>query len=1007
MKLLITTKRAFYCFVASIIFQSVALILINYDPVDYGLGVLTLTVSPLLLLIGLILPAIGLASEKYSIKKRWKSIKSTPLISIGFILSVLISFITYLLTLEPTASLWDCSETIAAAYKLQVPHTPGTPLTLLIAKIFSMLSMGDVMKVAWFINLMSAVFSSLTIGIVYLMISHFGKKLTSGTKLLFFGSLGGSLCLTFSDSFWFSAVEAETYAPSVFFMMLLIWQSTVGKKLEGLKRKQKILQLAYLLGLSYCIHPMCILVLPVCFFIWRSKSRTNGWKHAAVSFFIGVLWILIISKVIAVDFFEWAFKFDLLLVNNWSLPFYSGVILLITLLIPVFIFIWQKFERSRLVLSILIIIILGFAPYLMLFTRSARLPSINEFSPGNLAKIKPYMNRESYPSRPLLYGPYFDTKIIGSSSKASSYVAEGNYYRPVGEVPAYEYDKHRMTLLPRMYSNEPAHIQTYQQWTDLSKGEKPGFSENLEFMFKYQLGHMYGRYLMWNFSGRASDIQHATWLIPQDGIADRSQIGYSKATNQYFMLPLIIGLIGMIVQLKKDKVGFTANLGFFLITGLLLAIYLNATPNEPRERDYIYVGSYVSFCVWIGLGFISILRIIKSSKIPTPFALILLVVPLWMFYQNLDDHDRSGRTYQIDHARNVLASCEEGAILFTGGDNDTFPLWYLQEVEGFRTDVRVKVMSYFNADWYINQLSRQYYDSPSFQLTLKKGRNEYGPYNAIYVYEKTSSPILWDKYLLALQRENPSLLLENSTLNKYYYLPSRTIIIPTSQGDLTIKVNGSYLSKSELAILDVVYSNNLERPVYFNFTGMNSLNIDLRKYLIQEGLVYKLTAKENAEQNPGMDIERTYENLVVKADYRNLGNENIYFNHEDYNARMVVPTKFAMNSLIEAYLQNGNLGKAEEVISFALNNLYHNHLESSYADLQLAIFMKGFQMTEASEYLVNRTFQFFYEKIGRQLKFEESYSRNDLLILQEAARLSGDQDMFSKFQGLAGELGVR
>ncbi len=997
MKLHALDNQARY-FLLAIIFQFVAFTMMAVDPVPHGFGPLTLWVAPILLMTGILLPAIGL-TKSFSLPRWLTKAKSEPVKLVGFLLSFSISIATYLLTLEPTASLWDCSETIAAAYKLQVPHTPGTPLTLLIARLFSMLALGEVYQVAWYINLMSACFSSLAVGFIFLITWHLGSKICKNNWVLFIGSVGGAMCLAFSDSFWFSAVEAETYGPSIFFMVFLIWLSVPTGIYKEKDQKQWILLMSYLAGLAYCIHPMCILILPVCILLWRYRTHSDSWKQITLSMGLGFGYILFISKVLAVDLFEWAFKLDLLLVNQLSLPFYSGVFLLLLVLGGGIVIVWKRYQKSRLILAAALMTMMGFSPYIMLFIRSSKLPPINEFSPGNLAKIKPYMNRESYPSRPLVYGPYFDTKMVDISDRALTYVVGGNQYHSVGQVPEYHYDKERMTILPRIYSNDEAHITTYRQWTGLSVGERPRFTDNLIFMFRYQLGHMFGRYFMWNFAGRASDVQHADWLTPWQGSADRSAEEYSRAKNQYYMLPLLLGLIGLIIQLKKDRKGFLANLSFFLITGLLLAIYLNATPNEPRERDYIYVGAYTSFSIWIGLGMMSIANIFRGRAVALP-ALIIFCLPAWMLYQNLDDHDRSGRTFQIDHARNLLRGCEKNAVLFTGGDNDTFPLWYLQEVEGFRTDVRVKVLSYFNADWYINQLTRQYYDSPAFALTLKSGENQYGPYDPPYIHETTKSPISWARYMDALNAENPKLRLKSVSGSDYYFLPSRHITLSTSKGTVDIKAEGNYLQKSELAILDLVQTNGWDRPIYFNFTGLNSLGIDLAPYLIQEGLLYKLVPEKNTEGEMLLNAERSYRNLVVNSDYSNLSNSQVYFNHEDYNSRMIIPIKFAFNSLLENYLKEGNIKRAQELAAFAHDHIYHDHLEPSYADIQFAVFLSRLGQGSVVPRLIDRTFRFFYSRIASGLDREEIPTRGDLIVLQESARLSNNSRHSNEYEEL-------
>ncbi|XOV91268.1 MAG: DUF2723 domain-containing protein [Bacteroidota bacterium] len=981
----------------SILFQLVALSLMATDAAESGFGLQTLWIAPPVLGIGLILPIYGLMG-KISIEDFISRLKLEPLYFVGGFLAFIIALTTYSLTLEPTASLWDCSETIATAYKLQVPHTPGIPLTMLMGRLFSMLVLGDVTQVAWFINFMSAIFSALAVSIIYLIIWYFGKAFTQSKWILFLGSLGGSMVLTFSDTFWFSAVEAETYGPSCFFMVLLIWLTIQGKELTGSERTNRILLIAYLTGLSYCIHPMCILILPVCFLIWKSDSFKNKWMYIGYSTALGIGAILLINKVIAVDFFEWTFKLDLFLVNSWSFPFYSGLFLLIACLIGGWILVWYKFSKARLTLLVLLLLTIGFSPYLMLFVRSSKLPPINEFSPKNLAMIKPYMNRESYPGRPLLYGPYFDAKINLITKKADSYITRDDHYQKVGEISEYHYEDNRKTILPRIYSDDPSHIDIYREWTGLRPEERPRFSDNLVFMIRYQLGHMYFRYLMWNFAGRASDVQHARWLSPVDGLPDRSGIEYNKANNQYFLLPFLFALIGLIWQYKKDEKGFIINLAFFLITGLLLAGYLNATPNEPRERDYIYAGSYMAFAIWIGLGMIVVTKMIPANWRIGAW-LFCIGTPIWMLYQNLDDHNRSDRTFQVDHAWNLLGSCGKNAILFTGGDNDTFPLWYLQEVEGFRTDVRVKVLSYFNADWYINQLTRSYYDSPPFQLELTDGE-QYGPFNPLYVHETMDKPISLDKYLKALQLQSPQLKVKTSSGGDAFYLPSRQITLSTSKGPLDISVNGSYLPKSELAILDLIMSNDWNRPVYFNFTSLNSLNIDLRSYLVQEGLLYRLRPEKSDTGDVAIDLDKSYENLVLNADYSNLSNSKVYFNHEDYESRMILPLKFTLNTLIENYISNENGTRAQEVALFTYNNLYYKHLEPSYADLQLGHYLNSFGFVDEAQQLVSRLFDFTFNKVAQAVHGNQSVSRNDWIVLQGAVRFLDDEELLNRYESL-------
>lgn len=971
--------------------QFIALLLMAFDPADYGFGVLTLWVAPPIFLLGLSLPVVAFMNP-ISVKKlslNWKKF--------GALATFLVSLSTYIMTLEPTASLWDCSETIAAAYKLQVPHTPGTPLTLLLGRVFSMMAIDNTSWVAWCINLMAGFFSALAVSLTYLITWHYGQRLAVSKSALFIGSLGAALCLAFSDSFWFSAVEAETYGPSIFFMMLLLWLSIKGASLKGKAQQNRLSLISYLTGLAYCIHPMCLLIVPVCFLIWVAKRVNMKWKHYMIALGVGVFSVLFISRVIAVHLFEWAFALDLVMVNTFSLPFYSGAIVLVLIILALSALVYKKYQPARMPAIAFLLIIAGFTPYLMLFIRSAKQPPINEFSPNTLAKIKPYMNRESYPSRPLIYGPYFDANIEKVETKGYTYVRGESSYKKIGSIPRYQYQEKRQTIFPRLYSNDPAHIKTYREWTGLTEHEAPGFVDNLRFMFKYQLGHMYTRYLLWNFAGRISDRQHTGWMKPWHGLSDRSSISYNKATNQYFIIPLLFGVVGLLFQYRKDRRSFISNLTFFAITGVLLAVYLNGTPNEPRERDYIYVGSYVAFSIWIGLGMMSLAQMGRSKGNIT--AWLLLLVPIWMFYQNLDDHNRSNRTFQMDYARSVLASCDKGAILFTGGDNDTFPLWYLQDVEEFRTDVRVKVLSYFNADWYINQLDRPYYNSPAFNLSLKNGDKQYGPYDPLYIQEITNRPIAWNKFMTAINDENAAIKM-NDGRNNYTILPSKKITLNTNEGSMLLNVKGRYLPKNEMAILDLIQSNNWERPIYFNFTSLNSLKTNLKNYVIQEGQVYRLTVEKNEKKSIPMDLEKSYKNMISRVNFNNLQNSSVYFNHEDYVARMINPLRFNINQLIKNFLTEQKVEKAHKLANFAYENLYADHLEPSYAHIQLSGLLQSLGNHKQAKELIESAISYYLQKTKKRIDMGQPYETTDVLILQEAIPMSENPLAKEQFQNL-------
>lgn len=1000
------SKKDFYCFVAAILLLAIAYTLMIVDPVEYGFGVLTLWIAPPLLLLAFFLPVIGILGVN-SNGRIFPFIKENPLKHIGGFVVFAITICTYAVTLEPTASLWDCSEFIAAAYKLQVPHSPGGPLFLLIARLFSMLAINDVSKVAVMINIMSAVFSALTVYIVYYLIYFLGARSQtpdsrSGQHLLILAALCGSLCLTFSDSFWFSAVEAESYAAAAFFLLLLVWLIVTGKDLVGEDRSRRLILIFYIAGLSYCVHPMCLLALPLLPLCWYVRDDMITLKNLVLSVGIGLSIVIVINRLVAVGFFQMLFSFDLFFVNSLHLPFYSGALMLVITLVALFVLLLRRFKRHMQYTWAAIFLLLGFLPYIMLFIRSNHNPPIDETNPENLALIKAYMNRESYGSVPLLYGPYFDAGIDGVTVNNKMYYKDSNSYKVAGTTSAYEYDKARQTILPRMYSNEANNIMVYRQWTGLKENQRPDFVDNLEFMFRFQLGEMYFRYLLFNFAGRESDEQYSTWLKPWDSLKGAIP---ERARNQYWMIPLILGLTGSLYQYHKSRKDFFVTGIFFLVTGALLAVYLNSPPNEPRERDYIYVGSFIAYCIWIGIGVSAIGTVCpKYKKVFYVLPFMILGVPAWMAYQNFDDHNRSGRTFQIDNARNLLQSCAPNSILFTGGDNDTFPLWYLQEVEGFRTDVRIMVLSYLNTDWYINQLRRTYYRSQSFKLSLtEKDYLQYGTNDVLYLQESIKEGIDAKKYLQLLHEQHSALRMYSSNGEPYSILPSRLLKFTFGSNalqnqltkntvneiplEMTLSVTGNYLPKNALAIVDLLISNGWERPLYFNFTSYSQLDLNIKPYLLQEGLVYRLSPFQNKSNDVEPDINLMLKNLITNASYENLLRSDVYFNYEDFHARMVEPLRSAFNILAVGLLNEGREDEATSVLDRAVQTLYTDHLTPSFSNLQTAEIFLSLGKTSIAEKLSAAVFDASYLEVEADLTENQRAEQLSLFLLQRAADL--------------------
>ncbi len=994
-------KVDYIFFISGAVLLTIGYLCMAFDPVENGFGILTLWFAPILLLTGFALPVLGIVGGEwfktqidFLFSKQFISENQYPII--GGALVFCFSLMAYLKTMEPTASLWDCSEFIAASYKLQVPHTPGNPLFLLIGRVFTMFSFGDVNDVAVTMNTMSALFSALAVLLLFHFLWIVGKRMVLKFQfpdwIVTLMAFSGAMSMAFIDSFWFSAVEAETYAAGSFFLLVNGWLGLMFWKIRGkeTEKRWKVLT-AYIVGLSYGIHPMCLLAIPVIGLFWIYKKREFTIKNLMLVTISGFVVLLIINRIVAVGLFEFAFYLDVWLVNATGLPFYSGAWLLgMMLSVSVFYLVLKKPEWNVVTWSS-VFVILGFSTYFVLFIRSNHNPPIDETNPENMALIKAYMNRESYPSRPLLYGPYYDAEIAEINQGKKVYYKSDDEYKIAGHRSNYVYDKHRQTILPRIYSNDAAHVKLYRSWAGIKDNEQPTFIHNLKFLIQYQLGHMYWRYLMWNFGGRVSDIQHDGWLKPWESANAEIE---NNARNQYWMLPFLMGVIGFVFQYKHDKKAFATTLLFFLITGVILSLYLNSPPQEPRERDYIYVGSFMIFCIWIGYGVLAIYKLfirVNNRMSMIISCLTAIAIPALLLIINWDDHDRSGRTVHMDSARNLLNTCEPNAILFTGGDNDTFPLWYLQEVEGFRTDVRVIVLSYFNTDWYIGQLQKKYYDSDAFNLTL--GKDEYvqfGKNDVLYYREhpQIKGAIHAGKFLNLLKEDHPSLALKTTSGDVIHQIPSKGISIPIKeealrnlnvpkvlkaniQDQIILKMKNNYLEKNALVFLDLIMSNHWERPIYFNYTSMNGIGLDVTPYLVQEGQLFQFLPVKNKEATSMMNIDKMYTNLIDTKDFDNLYDDRVYLNHEEYLSRIVVPLQQYFTTLAIACFNNGEREKAKGVMKKYLDLFQNDHIPSTYADLQAVRILSALGEESLAKSISEKAVSYFH-KLNQMQGYDQS-----------------------------------
>jgi hypothetical protein len=867
-----------------------------------------------------------------------------------------IATLVYALTVEPTASFWDVGEFIAASYKLQVPHPPGAPFFLLVGRMFSFLALGDVYQVAFWINMSAALVSGFSILFLFWSITLLGRKmykLVPGqeplreTLTVMGAGVVGALAYTFSDSFWFSAVEAEVYAMSSFFTAFVFWGILKWEVIENKSLANKwLILIAYMMGLSIGVHLLNLVTIPALGLIvyFRNNSKITTWGIIKTLLFSGAIIIVVMAGVIP-GLPSIAFWFELRFVNGLGLPFGSGIIFFAILFLGALVYgirysVQHKKDILNTTLLCLSFIVIGYSSYALVVIRSNFNPPIDENNPENINTFVSYLLREQYGDRPLFHGQYYTAKVIDQVQSSPVYAKGEEQYEIVDYKIRNIYDSKHTTILPRIYSTAPQHQSVYRDILGLREGQRPNFVDNIHFMFSYQLGHMYMRYFMWNFAGRRSDIQNAGWLRPfesKEGLPDT--LANNDARNQFFMLPLILGLIGLFFQFKRDNKSFWVVAMLFFLTGIALVLYLNSPPVEPRERDYIYVGSFYAFAFWIGFGVIAITeffaKYLKGNvTAPAIATAICLFVPGIMAAEGWDDHDRSDRYFSVDSAKNFLASCAPNAILFTGGDNDTFPLWYAQEVEGFRTDVRVIVLTYLNTDWYIEQMTRQQYESEPLPFSLSKEHYRQGGPNDYLPFMDMNIKALDISQYIQLIRDNHQGLRIPTSFGSYNAVPSKTMylnvnrdevlakgIIPEGMEDLIPErlqwtLKGGGLEKKDLMILDLIQNNNWERPIYFNHTSLQGVNMNLRSFVVQEGTTYRLLPVENPDRGQGaeelVNTDVMFDNLMTNFHWRELNNPNVYYS-EDYR-NFVANHRSSFNSLAEALLMEGDDERARQVL---------------------------------------------------------------------------------------------
>lgn len=753
--------------------------------------------------------------------------------------------------------------------------------------------------------------------------------------------LVGALAYTFSDSFWFSAVEAEVYAMSSFFTAFVVWAMLKWDTIEDESRANRwLILIFYMMGLSIGVHMLNLVAIPALALIYYFRKYKPTTLGILTTLGLGGFMVVFIAEIIVPGLPSLAGNFELFFVNNLGMFFGSGALVFLLLLSGgLFYGIQYSQKQAKPILNTFLLstafILIGYASYGTIIIRSNYNTPINENAPKDVMSFVRYLKREQYGSRPLAFGQYFTSQLVDFKEGGYNYKKGADRYETADKKMDYVYDQNH--LLPRMWNSD--YTQSYMDIMNLREGEKPTFSDNIAYLFKHQIGTMYGRYFMWNFAGRESDEPGANWLRPGQWNEKLPDIlAENRGRNNFFMIPFFLGLLGMYFQAVRDSKNFSVVGLLFVMLGVAIVVYLNSPPEEPRERDYIYAGSYYAFCFWIGFAVIglaeTIQKVLKNNKLAAGLATALcLSAPVVMAKEGWDDHDRSDRLFSVDSAKNYLNSCGPNGILFTGGDNDTFPLWYAQDVENVRTDVRVLVLSYYNTDWYIEQSMMKYYESDALPYSLSLDKYAQGGPNDYLRYQNLNIPSFDLEEFLAILKSSNKLEIEGTSI-----IPSKVLtlqvdkeavlasgIIPKGMEDLVVdqmefKIKGNALEKKDLAILDLIASADWKRPIYFNYTSLAQLKFDLSPYIVMEGNAFRVLPVKNP--TPGKELVNTevaFDNMVKKYSYRGLDDPRPYYTN-DYKG-FVQNHRSSFNDLVAALIDEGNLEKAREALIFSFEKM--------------------------------------------------------------------------------------
>ena len=880
----------------------------------------------------------------------------------------LIACAVYVMTIEATGSFWDCGEFISSAYKLQIPHPPGAPMFVLLGRLFIILFGDNPLTAAKAVNTMSALASGFTILFLFWTITHFAKRiveastaaaLTSTQIILIMGAgIVGALGYTFCDTAWYSAVEGEVYALSSFFTALVFWAILKWEhKADQPGADKWIIFIFYIMGVSIGVHLLNLLTIPAIVMVYYFRNYKPSFQGSFIAFIIGVIITGFIQVFLIQYTIKWAGALDISFVNSLGLPFFSGFMFFFVIVAIILAFGIRYANKKGLYFLKLgiwctIFFLLGYTSYLTTMIRSNADPSVDMYNVDNPVTLMGYLGREQYGDWPILYGPDYVDRVENVEN-GDQYVKAKNTYEVAGKIYKRDWSSAPSAhLFPRMWDsdNDRGQMESFKAFAGVEDGTPPTLRDNIKYFTNYQFGFMYLRYFLWNFAGKQNDLQgfgnvrdgnFSTGISFIDNFifGDQTKLpdtikNQNKAHNTLFMLPLILGIIGFIFQYQKNKKDFLVTGLLFFFTGIAIVIYLNQQSLQPRERDYAYVGSFYAFAIWIGLGVLQVALwfekfLSKQIAVIASIVICVLAVPTLMAQQEWDDHDRSQKTLPRDLARNYLESCPPNAILFSFGDNDTYPLWYAQEVEGIRPDVRVVVNSLLGSDWYMKELRYKINKSEKFDLIFTEdqvsGRKlDVAYYNAAPGFGETSYHDL-DSVFRNVIADPLGKFQASTAEGPVNIFPTHKFKVPVNKANalasgiakptdnivdellIDFNPNRQYMLKNEMAIYAIIATSQFKRPVCFTSTQeLKEMGLD--KYVRQTGMSYLLVP--TVGQNIDADI--SYKNIMTKFTYGNAKNPNVYYDEE--NRRHLNSIRLTVAQVAQALVSEGKLDSARQLL---------------------------------------------------------------------------------------------